>query len=176
MPSSKNDALVAGFDPVATLAENESRLAALLLLFESLGSAHRAARETVAEAASRHGLSESEFHLLWACHQRREQPPSQNDLAQTLGLSPAQVSCLVEQLRKQDWIAGTRAALDRRKQVWRLTDTGISTLSAAAETVRQATDHLPRRYSRAAIDELLTTLRGLAEAINDGAGERKEAA
>lgn len=68
--------------------------------------------------------------MLWAC---REAPPagfSQSQLAATLGISAAQVSGLVERLRRSGLLASRRAEADRRRQHWCLTPTGRARLEA----------------------------------------------
>ena len=102
------------------------RWAALVALATA---AARRLRASLANQIAAHGLSESEFALLWACYcpanERLEcEGLTQIELAQTLELSPASVSGLVDALRRVGLLAGTRSTVDRRRQVWHLTDAG----------------------------------------------------
>lgn len=83
------------------------------------------------------GLTEALFSLLWASGQAPRSGLSQSELAHRSGLSPAHVSGLVEQLRRRGWLAGGRAAHDRRRQVWQLTDEGQQTLDAACQRLAE---------------------------------------
>jgi DNA-binding MarR family transcriptional regulator len=68
--------------------------------------------------------------LLLLC---REGPPEgvcQSDLARQLGLSPAQVSGMVECLRAAETLVSHRAASDRRRQLWRLSNNGVGQLES----------------------------------------------
>lgn len=94
------------------------------------------------------GLTEALFSLLWACGQVPRTGLSQSELAQQTGLSPAHVSGLVELLRRRGWLAGGRAAHDRRRQVWQLTVEGQETLEAACH--RLAANLAPRWRREAA--------------------------
>ena len=49
---------------------------------------------------------------------------SQVELAEVLGISPAQTSGLVERLRQKGWITAHRDPHDRRRQCWIVTDAG----------------------------------------------------
>jgi DNA-binding MarR family transcriptional regulator len=149
--------------PTAALADG---MQLLMPLLDVLARCHRAARESISDVTHRHGMTDSEFHLLWVCRVWEADPPSQNDLAQALAISPAQVSCLVEQLRQKQWITGTRSAVDRRRQVWRLTDEGANALEAVATVLRQFTDRLVSRLSVPALQALTDRLRGLYGALS----------
>jgi len=79
-------------------------------------------------ALGEHQLSEAEFRLLWRLyaysadvHQRTFE---QSALAEPLGISPAQVSAIVEKLRRQEFISSVAHASDRRRRLWRLTAEG----------------------------------------------------
>ena len=69
-------------------------------------------------------LSPSQAMLLWTCHELESQDASQLELARHVGVSPGQISGLVEELRRRDLIASERSPRDRRRQTWRLTHAG----------------------------------------------------
>src|SRR5690606_11008286 len=73
---------------------------------------------------------------------------AQLELAGRLGISPAQISNLVELLSRMGLIRGARPASDRRRQVWRLTPQGGETLTQSLESLHHrlqeaATFHEP---------------------------------
>ncbi|NOY43165.1 MAG: MarR family transcriptional regulator [Planctomycetes bacterium] len=82
------------------------------------------------------GLTEAEFRLLWLlrtiCDQQSaSRPPqllNQKAMCERLGLSPAQISAVVERLRKEGLIVGQASATDRRQNVWQLTSSGQTLL------------------------------------------------
>lgn len=90
----------------------------------------RRLREQLHEQLEERLLSEAEFSVLWVCASARSPGPGQNELARALAVSPAQISGLVEQLRRKRLLAGRRAANDRRRQLWRLTPNGKSVVQA----------------------------------------------
>jgi DNA-binding MarR family transcriptional regulator len=55
---------------------------------------------------------------------------SQLELAQRMGMSPAQISGLVEVLRQRALLVSERSPRDRRRQTWRLTAAGEKVLIA----------------------------------------------
>jgi len=92
-------------------------------------TAARRLRSSLSEQIARHGLGESEFALLWVCFEPsssrlENEGLTQTEIAHALELSPASVSGLVEQLRSVGLLAGSRSTIDRRRQVWHLTDRG----------------------------------------------------
>lgn len=84
----------------------------------------------ISRQAGRHQLSEAEFSLLWACRDIPSSGVGQNELAARLAVSPAQVSGLVERLRRKGLLEGHRPSHDRRRQHWQLTPEGRDTLQA----------------------------------------------
>jgi DNA-binding MarR family transcriptional regulator len=84
----------------------------------------RRMRRHLAEAASEEGLNDTEFLLLAACRGASERGWAQSQLAEGVGLSAAQVSGLVENLRQRGWLQAQPSARDRRRQHWVLTQAG----------------------------------------------------
>ncbi|MCH2114432.1 MAG: MarR family transcriptional regulator [Pirellulales bacterium] len=87
----------------------------------------RSMARQLAAAVRAYGLSESEFRLLWIA--QRCPACDQKQLANQLGLSPAQVSGLVERLRAGGSIFPSVAVDDRRRQLWQLTPSGGAMVS-----------------------------------------------
>lgn len=107
----------------ASAALDWAALAALIT------TASRRLRNSLSEQIARHGLGESEFALLWVCFEPsssrlENEGLTQTEIAHALDLSPASVSGLVEQLRSVGLLAGSRSTIDRRRQVWHLTERG----------------------------------------------------
>jgi DNA-binding MarR family transcriptional regulator len=91
----------------------------------------RVLRDEIRLRLQRWEVSESEFSLLWACKDAPSSGRGQNELAKVLAVSPAQVSAMVEQLRRKRLLRGRRATGDRRRQLWRLTPAGQTTVEVA---------------------------------------------
>jgi len=101
-----------------------------LALAERILRCHRMFREELARHAERSQLTEPEFLLLWACRRAPPRGVAQSQLAARLAVSAAQVSGLVERLRRGGLLEGRRGPSDRRRQFWRLTPAGEATLQA----------------------------------------------
>lgn len=116
-------------------------------------AAGRLAARDLAEWVCEFGLSEAEFRLLWLLYRgealgeprtaaslKSEQHPAeglldQAKLAARLVVSTAQVSGVVERLQTWQLIAGVRDSGDRRRQMWRLTETGEALLQTVTRCV-----------------------------------------
>ena len=81
--------------------------------------AGRDLRRCLSDAASVAGLSDSELLTVWLCLDDEGRGMVQGELAAALGVSPAQMSGIVERLRQRGLIEMQRQALDRRRQLWR---------------------------------------------------------
>jgi DNA-binding MarR family transcriptional regulator len=88
----------------------------------------RAMRDQLRRCLAPRQVGEQEFMVLWVC--RAAPGLVQKALARQLGVSPAQVSSLVEGLRRQGLLDGRRPAGDRRRQEWHLTQAGHTLLDA----------------------------------------------
>jgi DNA-binding MarR family transcriptional regulator len=108
--------------------EPDSRATQWVELAQRVLVCARMLRNELGQQAGRWQLSEPEFSLLWVCCKAPPLGFSQNELADKLAVSAAQISGLVEQLRGAGLLQGRRAATDRRRQLWRLTDAGETTL------------------------------------------------
>ena len=84
----------------------------------------RQVRASLAAEAHRHGLSEPEIEMLWACAKAPPSGHSQKVLASDLAISPAHVSCVVERLRHAGLLECSMVKGDRRLRLWQLTPAG----------------------------------------------------
>jgi DNA-binding MarR family transcriptional regulator len=127
------------------------------------GACSRLLRRALGERLSQSSLTETEFLLFSACAEAEaaSQGAAQIDLAKATGLSPAQISGVMERLREQGWIAPERKRDDRRRQHWRLTAEGRKVLTAACSALADLGPHLAGRLSvaeRAMLEKLLCLL------------------
>ncbi len=109
--------------------ENGPSAQKLLALVHWTSAASRQLRRRLAEVASTIELSDAELLVLWFCHGGGQ---VQVELAAAIGISPAQMSGLVERLRSRALVAMHRSATDRRRQVWRTTVAGEAILDGIA--------------------------------------------
>lgn len=110
------------------------------------GHAGRRLRRLLAECVAPWQLNEQEFLLLWLCGQESE-GLGQGELATALGVSPAQMSTLVERLRKRGLIAVERSSHDRRRQVWQIAPPGASLLAEASAALETLAEQLDRELA-----------------------------
>lgn len=102
----------------------------LLLL---VGAAARGARRLLAEQVAASELSEQEFFVLWLCNDAELAHRGQGELAEAVGVSPAQMSGLVDRLRRRNLLQFERLGRDRRRQVWQLTPAGQTLLAEVCQ-------------------------------------------
>jgi DNA-binding MarR family transcriptional regulator len=126
-------------------------------------------RSAIARSAQEAELTEPQFALLWACG-RTDVGLSQNELATRIGLSPAHVSGLVEQLSERQLVTGERAAHDRRRQVWVLSGLGRSTLLSVLTELESWSAPLDASLGAGARGRLEADLQQLASALADATG------
>jgi len=105
-------------------------------LCRRIADGRRLARR-LALALREHELGEAEFRLLWLLLKTERASLEQSLLVEELGLSPAQVSALVERLRSQKMIAPVVASKDRRRKLWQLTASGRKNFAAIIATVER---------------------------------------
>ena len=70
-------------------------------------------------------LTDSELLVVWLC---RGAAGCRSSWPAPIGVSPAQMSGMVERLRARGLVAMHRPAMDRRRQVWRTTAGGQALL------------------------------------------------
>jgi DNA-binding MarR family transcriptional regulator len=111
------------------LPPSDSQADRLLRLVHWTSTASRHLRRQLAEVARTLGLSDTELLVVWLCSGGGR---VQVDLAGAIGISPAQMSGMVERLRSRGLVAMHRLAMDRRRQMWRTSATGQALLAKAA--------------------------------------------
>lgn len=120
----------------------------LLMLVHRANCAARQLRRRLAAAAETAGLSDNEVLVLWLAAGVAE-GLVQGDLATAIGISPAQMSGIVERLRKRGLIRMERSPLDRRRQVWRSTPVGHEVLESLKPGLVAIAEQLDARVSPA---------------------------
>lgn len=106
-----------------------------LALAERVIALARQMRRGMAAAGRPASMGETELLALWACSFEACAGINQSRLCARLGVSPAQVSGVVDSLRRRGLLTGDRDQSDRRRQLWRPTPEGLSVL---AEVCRHA--------------------------------------
>lgn len=116
--------------PATPSTTPEQSLLGWIEVLEGVAASTRRVRHELTRALAVHGVGESQFSILWICHQAPGEGISQSDIAGRLAISTAHVSGLVEQLRRAGWLDGHRDVADRRRQVWRTTAAGQDFIAA----------------------------------------------
>ena len=129
----------------------------LLEFIYSAGGAFRRLRGLLDEQVRPFNLLGAECLVLWLCNTRAHHAGwAQQDLAAAIGVSPAQMSSLVEGLRKRGLIEMKRSPIDRRRQVWQLLSQGEDLLhqirANLGSIAEQVNDLVPIREQRAAVE------------------------
>ncbi len=115
------------FDP----KPHDDQVTAILVLLR----ATQGLRRSLQQRLSRLDADENHWFLLAACRSTGGSGPTQIELARKVGISPAQVSVLIEQLRIAGWIETIRSTSDRRRQCCRTTPSGELRLHALTQCV-----------------------------------------
>lgn len=129
-----------------------------LQLLLQIGAAARAARRHLAGHVAASELNEQEFLVLWLCDDLASAHRGQGELAEAVGVSPAQMSGLVERLRVRNLLQFERCGSDRRRQVWQLTTAGQTLLAAICESFVGSTNNLLGNLSLAEQQQLSSLL------------------
>jgi len=108
---------------------SDSQADRLLRLVHWTSSASRQLRRRLADVGQALSLSDTELLVIWLCSGGGR---VQVELAGLIGISPAQMSGMVERLRSRGLVAMHRLAMDRRRQVWRTSPSGQALLARAA--------------------------------------------
>jgi DNA-binding MarR family transcriptional regulator len=107
------------------------------------------------------GLSGRQYMILAVLG--ADAPPSQLDLAALVGLLPAQVVPVLDELERRGFVERQRSEADRRRSVVRVTAAGTEILAKADDLAREIEDTLFGDLDPAAREQLSETLRaGLA--------------
>jgi DNA-binding MarR family transcriptional regulator len=138
----------------------------LLRLVQRASSAGRALRRLLADHASAADLSDAELLIVWLCGDSHGMV--QGDLAAAIGVSPALMSGMVERLRQRSLLEMQRSPVDRRRQVWRTTDTGRRHLGALRPILLRLAAELSRHFTPAdqqALESLCDRLLAAASSL-----------
>jgi DNA-binding MarR family transcriptional regulator len=117
--------------PLPQSTDSPLRADGLLRLIYWTGAAGRQLRRCLSTLAEQAGLTDCELFTIWLCL-GDEGGLVQGALAAALGVSPAQMSGIVERLRQRGLIEMHRQTLDRRRQVWRGTPAARQVLESLA--------------------------------------------
>ena len=98
---------------------------------------------------------------------------SMNSLAEALGMSPGQVSSLVERLRSRDLLESNRSTSDRRRRLWRLTSAGRDCLADAGRVLAERAGDLNRHLNPSEQDLLRDLLQRVASTNHNASTGRK---
>jgi DNA-binding MarR family transcriptional regulator len=134
----------------------------LLRLVHWTGAASRQLRRRLAEVAQAFELSDVELLVVWLCHGAGR---VQIELAGAIGISPAQMSGLVERLRARELVAMHRSVADRRRQVWRTSAAGAALLVQAAGKLAElaaAVENIVSQAEQAATEAICERLAAAA--------------
>ena len=136
---------------------------ALCEMIQLLSQCHRQLRRTLSDRLSGWGLSDTDFLVLWLCHRAEPRGLVQRDLAEALGISPPQMSGLVERLRQQGLLTSRRCPLDRRRQLWGIDVAGCRLLTQVCAELKQLTVSFEQFLSPQQQQGLTALLRDLAK-------------
>ncbi len=97
-------------------------------LLRLVSRCERELRLALTDRIHRWGIHDVELLVLWLCQETADPGIAQSELVAEIGVSAAQVSGLVERLRRQKLLISKRCDSDRRKQYWTLTKEGVRLL------------------------------------------------
>jgi DNA-binding MarR family transcriptional regulator len=150
----------------ALLPPSDSQADRVLRLIHWTSTASRHLRRRLAEAAEALSLSDTELLVVWLCSGGGR---IQMELAASIGISPAQMSGMVERLRARDLVAMHRLAADRRRQVWRTTSSGQTLLLQAAKHLNELADSVGDELSHDEQQTAQSLCERLAQAVTQRA-------
>lgn len=128
-------------------------------LFIRVSHMHHAAIEgRVSKLGFHHSQHRMLMHLA-----RYEHIPSQKELADAMGISPAAVATTLKRLEKEGYIARTVTDKDNRRNEIRITDAGL----AAVGESRALFEAVDRRMFSGLTEEELKTFTALLERMRD---------
>lgn len=96
----------------------------LVELLRLVSRCERELRRALTDRIRRWGVSDVEVLVLWLCYEAAEPGIAQSELVENIGVSAAQISGLVDRLRRQGLLVGKRCDSDRRRQHWSLASEG----------------------------------------------------
>lgn len=137
----------------------------LLRLVHWTSAASRQLRRRLAEVALAIDLSDAELLVVWL---GRGDGHVQFELASAIGISPAQMSGLVERLRVRGLVAMHRLANDRRRQVWRTSPAGEALLGEVARQLDELAVAISGTLSTDQQQAVESLCQRLVEAVSHG--------
>jgi DNA-binding MarR family transcriptional regulator len=150
-------------------AARDSRAELLLRLIHWSSAASRQLRRQLTEMAAAFDLSDHELLVVWLC---RDGGRVQVELAGAIGVSPAQMSGIVERLRSRGLVGMHRPTMDRRRQVWRTSVAGQALLDRAAPRLEELAESLDTSVSSAEQE----VAESLCQRLADATGAERSAA
>lgn len=104
----------------------------------AVSRAHQALGSKLTTLAVQHGLTASELLVLWLCAKAPDTANAesgwvQNEIAHSLGFSPAQTSSVVDKLQQRTLLQSKRSIQDRRRQLCQTTANGRQLLQLIAQ-------------------------------------------
>ena len=128
-------------------------------LFMRVSHMHHAAIEgKVSKLGFHHSQHRMLMHLA-----RYEHIPSQKELADAMGISPAAVTTTLKRLEREGYIARTVTDEDNRRNEIRITDAGI----AAINESRELFDMVDKKMFQGFSEEELTAFTAILERMRD---------
>ena len=100
-------------------------------------------------------LTESEYLVLWLCHEAKGEPIVQGHTVAVIGLSPAQLSGLTDRLGKRGILNVDRCDTDRRRQLLSLTPTGHEIFQQAQQLLGPLNQQLCVELSQEEVAQFL---------------------
>ena len=145
----------------------------LLGLVHWLSAASRQVRRSLADVAAACELSDSELLIVWLCSGTGR---VQVELAAAIGVSPAQMSGLVDRLGQRGLVGMSRPASDRRRQVWKTTTAGQNVLTQVAAPLERLALALADRvapHEQRLMRTLCERLAAAAESARDSDNDQR---
>lgn len=136
----------------------------LIALVHAIEGCSRALRGAIEQLAARRELTTTQLTVLWACGSAAD-GVGQSRLAAQIGVSPAQASALVEQLRSRGLLEPRRATDDRRRQHWSLTVKGRELVASAADDLGRLAHRLDFGIGECRTRELTASLAEFASTV-----------
>lgn len=168
--------------PVSAPVENYESSAATVRFTELAGKilvCSRMLREQLSRRADRREISEGEFFLLWACRKAPPMGAGQSELAESIAVSPAHVSGLVERLRKKGLLEPRRDPADRRRQLWRISPAGHAAIKAVLDDLTDWAGDIQAKLGNdgdRVLGQLIEELTGAARNRSAGPAKHRGAA
>lgn len=136
----------------------------LLALIHWMSAASRQLRKKLGDVAAGSDLSDSELLVVWLCGGPGR---VQVELAAAIGVSPAQMSGLVERLGQRGLVAMHRPARDRRRQLWKTAPAGQALLAQVAAPLAGLAATLGERLAPREQDLVQSLCKRLASAASE---------